>query len=106
MVSVLLHPLPVGVAPLLWRYSRRRAHRRACLQLVRNLRLEMSLSPPAAASPPVADAILYRAQRVRYRLCWQERLAHNARAPTAGRVMISLFDVPEDLAASLALATA
>ena len=32
-VSVLLHPLPVGAVPLLWRYSRRRVHRRACLQL-------------------------------------------------------------------------
>src|SRR5437764_7629319 len=60
-VSMLLHPLPVGPAPLLWCDWSRRAHRRACIQLVRYQRLEMSLSPPTAASPPIADAILSRA---------------------------------------------
>src|SRR5438270_565312 len=39
-VSVLLHPLVVGSAPLLWRDWSRRAHRRACLQLVRHQRIE------------------------------------------------------------------
>ncbi|MGH2494795.1 MAG: hypothetical protein ACRDIV_08825 [Ktedonobacteraceae bacterium] len=105
-VSVLLHPLPVGAAPLLWRDWSRRTHRRACMQLVRHQRLEMSLSPPAAASPPVADVILSRAQRARYRLCWQERLARNARVATAGPVTIRVFGVPAAFAASLGLATA
>jgi hypothetical protein len=105
-VSVLLHPLPVGAAPLLWHDWSRRAHRRACMQLVRHQRLEMSLSPPAAASLPVADVILSRAQRARSRLCWQERLARNARVSTAGPVTIRLFGVPAAFAASLGLATA
>jgi hypothetical protein len=78
-VSVLLHPLQVGAAPLLWLDWSRRVHRRACLQLVRHQRLEMNLSPPAATSPPIADVILSRAQRARYRLSWHERLARNAR---------------------------
>jgi hypothetical protein len=99
-VSVLLHPLQVGAAPLLWRDWSRRAHRRACMQLVRHQRLEMSLSPPAA------DVILSRAQRARYRLCCQERLARNARVSTAGPVTIRLFGVPAAFAASLGLATA
>jgi hypothetical protein len=105
-VSVLLHPLPVGAAPLLWRDWSRRVHRRACLQLVRHQRLEVSLSPPATASPPAADVILSRAQRARYRLSWQERLARNARGPTAGPVTIRVFGVPAAFAASLGLATA
>jgi hypothetical protein len=105
-VSVLLHPLQVGAAPLLWRYSRRRIHRRACLQLVRHQGMEMSLSPPAAASPGKAEVILSRAQRAHSRLSWQERLARNARVATAGQVTIRLFGVPEGFAISLGLPTA
>jgi hypothetical protein len=105
-VSVLVHPLQVGSAPLLWRDWSRRSHRRACMQLVRHQRLEMSLSPPAATSPPSADVILSRAQRARYRLCWQERLARNVRVSTAGQVTIRLFGIPAAFAASLGLATA
>lgn len=104
-VSVLLHPLPVGVAPLLWHDWSRRDHRHACMQLVRHQRLEVSLSPPAAASPPLTDVILSRAQRARYRLAWHERLARNARASTTGPVTIRLFGVPAAFAASLGLAT-
>ncbi len=104
-VSVLLHPLRVGSAPLLWRYSRRREHRRACLQLVRSQRLEMSLSPPAA-SPPITEVIFSRAQRAHSRLSWQERLARNARPEASGQVTIRLFGVPTAFATSLGLATA
>ncbi len=67
-VSVLLHPLQVGSAPLLWRYSRRREHRRACMQLVRHQCIEMSLSPPTTASLPIAEVLLSRAQRAHSRL--------------------------------------
>jgi hypothetical protein len=104
-VSVLVHPHQVGSAPLLWRDWSRRAHRRACLQLVRHQRLEVSLSPPAA-SPPTADVILSRAQRAHARLSWAERLARNAHAPTAGQVTIRVFGVPAGFATSLGLATA
>ena len=103
-VSVLLHPLQVGSAPLLWRYSRRRVHRRACLQLVRHQRIEVSLSPPTAAAPPAADVILSRAQRAHTRLSWRERFARNRRVPTANQVTIKLFGVPEAFATSLGLA--
>ena len=105
-VSVLLHPLRAGPAPLLWRDWSRRAHRRACIQLVRDQRLEMSLSPPAAAASGTADVILSRAQRAHSRLSWEERLARNARRPTAGQVTIRLFGVPEGFAILLGLATA
>ena len=105
-VSVLLHPLRLGSAPLLWRDWSRRAHRRACMQLVRHQRIEVSLSPPAAALPGTADVILSRAQRAHSRLSWEERLARNARPEIAGRVTIRLFGIPEGFAISLGLATA
>ena len=60
-ISILLHPLRVGPAPLLWQDWSRRAHRRACMQLVRHQRIEVSLPPPAAASPRTAEVILSRA---------------------------------------------
>jgi hypothetical protein len=105
-ISLLLHPLRVGPAPLLWRDWSRREHRRACMQLVRHQRIEVSLLPPAAASSPNAEVILSRAQRAHARLSWAERFARNARVPTASQVTIRLFGVPEGFAISLGLATA
>jgi hypothetical protein len=105
-ISVLLHPLQIGPAPLLWRDWSRRAHRRACMQLVRHQRIEVNLPPPTAASPRKAEVILSRAQRAHSRLSWEERLARNARVPTASQVTIRLFGVPEGFATSLGLATA
>jgi hypothetical protein len=105
-VSVLLHPLQVGLAPLLWRDWSRREHRRACMRLLRHQRIEVSLPPPTAASPHTADVILSRAQRAHSRLSWTERLARNARPATADRVTIKLFGIPEHFAILLGLATA
>jgi hypothetical protein len=105
-VSVLLHPLPVVPAPLLWRDWSRREHRRACMQLVRHQRIEVSMPPPTVASPRKMDVILSRAQRAHSRLSWTERLARNARVPTASQVTIKLFGVPEGFATSLGLAIA
>jgi hypothetical protein len=64
-VSVLLHPLLVGSAPLLWRDWGRRQHRRACLQLLRDQRLEVQVEPTRSASPHASPSPLSRAQRVR-----------------------------------------
>ena len=105
-VSVLLHPLEVGSAPLLWRDWSRREHRRACMQLVRHQRIEVSMPPPTSASPRKAEVILSRAQRAHSRLSWAERLARNARVPTASQMTIKLFGVPEGFATSLGLARA
>src|SRR5947208_8055805 len=49
-VSVLLHPLVVGSAPLLWRDWSRRSYRRACIQLLRHQCVEVQVGPPIAAS--------------------------------------------------------
>lgn len=102
-VSVLLHPLQVGSAPLLWQDWSRREHRRACIHLVRHQRIEMSLPPPTAASPPPTDVILSRAQRAHYRLSWETRLARNTRSTAAGKLTIRLFGVPQTFADFLGL---
>jgi len=104
-VSVLLHPLAVGSAPLLWRDWSRRQYRRACLQL-HSQRLEIQMEPALPANPAVTPLPLSRAQRSHYRLCWQERLARNVRDPTAGPVTIKLFGIPEAFATFLGLAMA
>ncbi len=102
-ISLLLHPLQVGPAPLFWRDWSRREHRRACLQLVRHQRGKVTLPPSVAASSRTADVILTRSQRAHTRLAWTERLARNARPKVAGQVTIKLFGVPNDFAIWLGL---
>jgi hypothetical protein len=79
-VSVLLHPLAVGSAPLQWRDWNRRQPRRACLQL-HSQRLEIQMGSALPANPTVTPSPLSRAQRAHYRLCWQERLARPRTRP-------------------------
>jgi hypothetical protein len=104
-VSVLLHPLSVGAAPLLWRDWPRRHQRHACLRLHRQhleVQREPALKSTAASSPPT----LSRAERAHFRLSWGERLARNARTETAERITLTLFGIPDRLATFLGLATA
>jgi hypothetical protein len=102
-VSVLLHPLAVGNAPLLWRDWSRTAHRRACIQLVRHQHMHMEEAAVPHVRPSASSAVLSRAQRAHYRLSWHERLARNARADTAGQLTLKLFGIPEGFAAWLGL---
>jgi hypothetical protein len=85
-VSVLLHPLQVGSAPLLWRDWSRRKPRRACMQLLHHQRVEVQVAPSNQSTPDPSPPILSRAQRAHY------RLSRNARAPTAGHVRLTLFN--------------
>jgi hypothetical protein len=105
-VSVLLHPVGVGPAPVLWRDWSRRVHRRAWRHLLHHQRVEVSLPQALPAQPPDREVLLSRAQRAKSRLAWEERLARNARAPTAGRVTVHLFGVPDAFARFLDLTTA
>ncbi len=104
-VSILLHPLVVGNAPLLWQDWSRRVHRCACIQLLRHQRVEVQVQP-GDATLTVTPTPLSRAERAHSRLTWTARLACNARPLMAGRVTIQLFGVPKRFATSLGLATA
>jgi hypothetical protein len=101
-VSVLLHPLVVGSESLLWRDWSRRVHRRACIQLLRNPRVEVQVQS-GDATPIVVPAPLSRAQRAHARLSWDQRLVRTARAPSEVKPTITLFGVPDAFAAFLGL---
>lgn len=104
-VSVLLHPLEVGSAPLLWRDWNRRHQRQACIHLHRHrleLQREPTLKSTSASSPPMIS----RAERAHYRLSWEERLARNARTEAVERITFTLFGIPKRVATFLGLTTA
>ncbi len=61
-VSVLLHPLSVGAAPLLWRDWNRRHHRRVCLRL-HGQRLEIQIESALPITPAASPPTLSRAER-------------------------------------------
>ncbi len=102
-VSVLLHPLGVGNAPLLWKDWSRRFYRRACMQLLRHQRVEVQGEQGSSVSPEPAPAPFSRAQRAHARLSWQERLARNGHAPDTGQVSIKLYGIPRAFARWLGL---
>ncbi len=96
-VSLLLHPLQVGSAPLRWRDWSRRQHRRACMGLLRSQRVEVTLPQATSPESQSPEGILSRAQRAHYRLSWEERLARNARIPTTDRPTIKQIARPRNL---------
>ncbi len=104
-VSVLLHPLVVGSAPLLWRDWHRRHQRRACLRLHRQ-HLEVQVEPALPRTSASSSPMISRAERAHSRLSWAERLARNARTNQADRITLALFGIPERVATFLGLATA
>jgi hypothetical protein len=104
-VSVLLHPLSVGAAPLLWRDWHRRHQRHACLHLHRQ-HLEVQMEPDLKSTSVSSSSTISRAERAHSRLSWDERLARNARTEVAGRIALTLFGIPDRLATFLGLVTA
>ena len=66
-----------------------------------DITLEQALPPPPAPLSPIFS----RAQRAHYRLSFAERLARNARAPTAGRITIQLFGMPDAFSTFLGMPT-
>ncbi|HEU5377582.1 MAG TPA: hypothetical protein VFV38_19335 [Ktedonobacteraceae bacterium] len=102
-VSLLLHSLAVGSAPLLWRDWSRRHQRRACIRLHRQL-LDLQTAPATPPTPTVSPPTISRAKLAHSRLSWEERLARNARKDQAERISLTLFGIPERLATFLGLA--
>src|SRR6266702_173424 len=84
----------------------RREPRRACMKLLRQQRVEVSL--PQALPPEKAEqtCVLTRAQRAHYRLDRQSRLLRNARSPEVAPPTMTLHGVPDHFALFLGLRTA
>ncbi len=99
-VSVLLHPVVVGSAPVLWRDWSRRKQRRACIQLLRHqqVMVQVEAKPTTLA---IRFTPLSRAERAHVRLSWEKRLARNAHPPGKGQVTIKLCGVPDQFAGFL-----
>jgi len=76
------------------------------MRLLRSQRVDLLAHPELVGSPPAKPSLFSRAQRAHWRMSWQERLARNARAPTAPAVIITLFGLPPAFSAFLGLATA
>jgi hypothetical protein len=64
--------------------------------------MEPTLESTATSSSPTIS----RAKRAHSRLSWDERLARNARSLAEERITLTLFGIPDRLAAFLGLATA
>jgi hypothetical protein len=92
-VSMLLPPLAVGPAPLLWKDWSRRAHRRACMQLLRHQCVTIQVEPGITVAPDALSLPLSRASRAHARLTFAERLARVASLTT-----VTLFGVPDVVA--------
>jgi len=99
-VSVLLHPVVVGSAPVLWRDWSRRKQRCACIQLLRHqqVMVQVEAKPTTLA---IRFTPLSRAERAHVRLSWEKRLARNAHPPGKGQVTIKLCGVPDQFAGFL-----
>jgi hypothetical protein len=104
-VSILLHPLSAGSAPLLWRDWHRRHQRHACLRLHRQ-HLEVQMEPALPRTSASSSPTISRAERAHYRLSWDERLARNARTEAAERITLTLCGIPDRLATFLGPAPA
>lgn len=64
--------------------------------------MDPALPRTVASSPPTIS----RAERAHSRLSWAERLARHAQTDQADRITLTLFGIPERVAAFLGLATA
>jgi hypothetical protein len=105
-VSVLLHPLQVGSAPL---RLRRIGVADSIVEPVCNSCVTNGLTctwslPTSMVQPRLPLCFLVRSA-AHARLSWEERLACNASASTTARSTITLFGIPEGFAASLGLFT-
>jgi len=81
-VSVLLHPLQIGSSPLRWHDWSRRQHRRACIRLLRDQRVEVTLPQALPPEPQGPEVILSRAQRAHR--AQRERQSRHQAAPQQG----------------------
>ncbi len=114
-VSAVLHPLPQMVPeeplpsrlsapdphPILWGDWSRCQPRRAWIRWQRSHLVTVEVAPvPPLPSPPSPFS---RAERAHWRLTWQQRLARNARSPTAPPLKIIVYGFSPLFAQALGL---
>jgi hypothetical protein len=114
-VSAVLHPLPqpepeeqppsylsaLAPHPLLWGDWSRCQPRRAWIRWQRNHLVTVDaplVSPPVSTPSPLS-----RAQRAHWRMTWQQRLARNARPPSAPPDVITVYGLSPVFAQTLGL---
>jgi len=96
------HPPPASLAaphPIRWGDWSRAQPRRAWIRWLRSHLVTVEappVSPPSSMSGP-----LTRAQRAHWRLTWQQRLARNARSPTAPPVKLTVYGLSPAFAQAL-----
>ena len=98
--EAVFHPPPL--APVLWKDWPRCGIRRTWLKVVRSqtVLLESSISPNPPSAPVQISPTLTRAKLAHWRLCWQERLARNARPSDAPRLVVTLHGLSATFARS------
>ncbi len=117
-VSAVLHPLPQPAPeeqppaclsippphPILWGDWSRCQPRRAWIRWQRSHLVTVEAPP---VSPPVSTpSPLSRAERAHWRMTWQQRLARNARPPTAPPVETTIYGLSPVFAQALGLRVA
>jgi hypothetical protein len=87
---------PVPVQPVCWGDWPRCQIRRTFVQLLRTqvVLISVRATETLVRALPHAPSLETRAQRAHWRLSWEERLARNARPPTAPSVEITLHGLP------------
>ncbi len=117
-VSAVLHPLPKRVPeeslpsclaappshPILWGDWSRCQPRRAWIRWHRSHLV--TVQAPAVSPPVSTPSPLSRAQRAHWRMTWQQRLARNARPPTAPPVEMTVYGLSPAFAQALGLRVA
>jgi hypothetical protein len=119
-VSAVLHPLPqlaaeeqppAGLAapspaahPILWGDWSRCQPRRAWIRWQRSHLV--SVQAPVVSAPVSTPSPLSRAQRAHWRMTWPQRLARNARPPSAAPVGIMVYGLSTAFAQALGLRVA
>src|SRR5258708_6995460 len=116
-VSAVLHPLPQPAAeeqppsclaaspaaahPILWGDWSRTQPRRAWMRWQRSHLV--TVQAPAVSPLVSTPSPLSRAQRAHWRMTWQQRLARNARPPSASPVKITVYGLATAFAQALGL---